>query len=96
MVLPSELYITIYRNSDECRKYYCYGYKNEIFDVKNKIAHLSKILDWYGSDFGNNNTQILLRIKEFLPKQISESLNANIINWVIDFKSYNWDLNKVN
>ena len=66
------------------------------FDVKNKIANLTKILDWFGSDFGNNNTQILLRIKEYLPKQISDSLNANIINWVIDFKSYNWELNKVN
>ena len=66
------------------------------FDVKNKIADLSKILDWFGSDFGNNNTQILLRIKEYLPKQISESLDANIINWDINFKTYNWELNKVN
>lgn len=63
------------------------------FDVKNKIAHISKILDWYGSDFGENDSQILQRIKNFLPTQIRESLNNN---WKIDFNSYNWDLNKVN
>ena len=65
------------------------------FNRKKHIAHLSKILDWYGSDFGKNGSQILERIKYFLPEQITESINDKVIKWKIDFKSYNWDLNKI-
>ena len=65
------------------------------FDGKNHIARLSKILDWYGDDFGNNDSQILERIKLYLPNQIAESIGDKIIKWEIDFKSYDWDLNKI-
>lgn len=65
------------------------------FDGKNHIVYLSKILDWYGDDFGDSDSQILLRIKTFLPKKIAESVNDNIIKWKIDFKSYDWNLNKI-
>ncbi len=65
------------------------------FDEKNYVAYLSKILDWYGDDFGKNDSQILLRIKSFLPKQIAESINDNIDKWEIDFNSHDWDLNKI-
>ncbi len=65
------------------------------FDEKNYVAHLSKILDWYGDDFGDNDTQILKRIKKFLPEQIAESFNNEIDKWEIDYNSYNWDLNKI-
>lgn len=79
---------------DQARKFFADPSKNT-FDGKNRVAHLSKILDWYGSDFGENDSQILDRIKNYLPKQIAESINDKIIKWEIDFKSYDWDLNKI-
>ncbi len=80
--------------NDQGKKFFANPSLNS-FDGKNYVAHLSKILDWYGSDFGNSDSQILLRIKSFLPKQIAESVNDNVDKWEIDFNSYDWKLNKI-
>lgn len=80
--------------NDQGKSFFANQFHNS-FDEKNHVVHLSKILDWYGDDFGDSNAQILSRIKSFLPERIAESINDNIIKWQIDFKSYDWDLNKI-
>jgi len=63
------------------------------FDVNTKTAHLSKILDWYDDDFGNNEQEILLYVSQYLNEDLKNELIANIEEWQIEHLDYNWDLN---
>lgn len=64
-----------------------------VFDVKNKVAHLSKILDWFSEDFGENDEELLLFVSQFLDKTISEDIKINLDEWDIDYLDYDWGLN---
>lgn len=64
------------------------------FDVKTKTAELSKILDWYESDFGNNDEEVLKYVSQFLPSDIAKNINDYLSQWDIDHLSYNWSLNE--
>ncbi|MCH6574389.1 MAG: hypothetical protein IH795_04165 [Bacteroidetes bacterium] len=66
------------------------------FDLKKRTAYLSKILDWYSSDFGNDDKSILLYISQFLDSEIADDIRRNSSQWEIDHLSYNWDLNELN
>ena len=66
------------------------------FDLKKRTAYLSKILDWYSSDFGNDDKSILLYISQFLDSEIADDIRRNSSQWEIDHLSYNWDLNEQN
>ena len=66
------------------------------FDLKKRIAYLSKILDWYSSDFGNNDQSILLYVSKFLNSEVADDIRKNLSEWEIDHLSYNWDLNELN
>lgn len=79
---------------DQARTFFNDKTKNQ-FDVKTKTAELSKILDWYDSDFGNNDEEILKYISQFLPSEIAKNINENPGEWDIDYLSYNWDLNEL-
>ena len=63
------------------------------FDVITKTAHLSKILDWYDDDFGNNEQEILRYIVPFLNEDLAIEITAHIDEWQIEYLDYNWDLN---
>lgn len=63
------------------------------FDAVNKIAHISKILDWFDEDFGNNDEEILLFVSKFLKKEISADIKKNKSDWSIEYLSYDWGLN---
>jgi len=65
------------------------------FDLKERTAHLSKILDWYSSDFGNDDQSILLYVSQFLDSEIADDIRQNTSQWEIDHLSYNWDLNEI-
>jgi hypothetical protein len=65
------------------------------FNLKERRAYLSKILDWYSSDFGNDDRSILLYVSQFLDSEIADDINRNTSLWVIDHLSYNWDLNEI-
>lgn len=62
------------------------------FIVKNKVAHVSSILDWYGGDFanvfGSLESYIIERSKFY---QVAGDLPQKNIK--IDFLSYSWKLN---
>ena len=63
------------------------------FDLKTKLAAISKIMDWYEKDFGNSDEEILLFISNYLPSGIAEDIRKNISDWEIDYLTYNWALN---
>jgi hypothetical protein len=65
------------------------------FDLKTRTANLSKILDWYSSDFGRDDESILLYVSQFLDRGIADDIRKNTSLWEIDYLSYNWDLNEI-
>lgn len=66
------------------------------FDLKNRVAYLSKIFEWHEKDFGKNHDAILLFISRFLPRNISSDLVSFTKKWDIVFKDFNWSLNETN
>ena len=68
---------------------------NNKFDLKIRTAYLSKILDWYSSDFGIDDQSILLYVSQFLDSEIADDIRKNTSQWEIDHLSYNWDLNEI-
>jgi len=80
--------------NEQARSFFNDETKNK-FDLKERAAHLSKILDWYSSDFGNNDESILLYVSQFLDSEIADDIRKNTSQWEIDYLSYNWDLNEI-
>lgn len=66
------------------------------FDLKSRKAELSKIFDWFEEDFGNTDEKVLKFIADYLPKILKNDINENSEKWEIDYKEYNWKLNKQN
>ncbi len=64
------------------------------FDLEKQEAHLSKILDWYGEDFGDNDKEVLLYIARFLPEEIASAIEENPDEWEIKYTDYDWSLNE--
>lgn len=63
------------------------------FDVENKIAYLSKILDWFEEDFGDNDEEVLMFVSKYLNTKLSSQIIKNIDEWSIDYLDYDWGLN---
>lgn len=63
------------------------------FDGERKIAYLSKIMDWYGGDFGSNDEERLLYLLPFLPQDTADDIRANPGAWDIKHTEYDWSLN---
>ena len=63
------------------------------FDTENKVAYISKILDWFEEDFGNNDEEILLYVSNFTDKKIALDIRNNLDDWSIDYLNYDWGLN---
>lgn len=80
---------------EEAGKFFNDQTKNT-FDVITKTAFLSKILDWYDDDFGNNEQEILRYISQYLNEDLANKINADIEEWQIKYLDYNWDLNDYN
>lgn len=56
-------------------------------DQGNKKVSLSKIFDWYRSDFGQSNSALLSYINKYRKVKIPAS-------YTVDFYKYNWTLNE--
>jgi hypothetical protein len=82
------------RLNEQARIFFNDETKNK-FDLKKRTAYLSKILDWYSSDFGNDDQSILLYVSQFLDTEIADDIRKNLSQWEIDHLSYNWDLNEI-
>jgi hypothetical protein len=64
------------------------------FETKTRTAYLSKILNWYESDFGKNEQAMLQSITRFLDEQMAEDLKNDLLKWNIEYLPYDWDLNE--
>jgi hypothetical protein len=78
---------------DQGRIFFADSGKNS-FDVPNKIAHLSKILDWYSGDFGKTKQDVLLFASRFVAEPIASEIRKDPGKWKIEYTDYNWDLNE--
>ena len=64
------------------------------YDVKNRIAYLSKILDWFEEDFGDDDKEVLEFVSKYVNEELSSEIKENIEEWSIQYLDYNWDLNE--
>jgi hypothetical protein len=78
---------------DQAKSFFAESEKNN-FDRDRKVAYLSKILDWYGDDFGESDEEILLAISSFLPADLAADIRANPGAWDIKHTKYDWGLNE--
>jgi len=59
---------------------------------ENDTLVLSEIFDWYGEDFGSNNTEVLRKLSEHAPSALKEKLINH--QGKIEYQ-YDWSLNEV-
>ena len=61
-------------------------------DVQNRSFRLSAIMQWFGSDFGQDQAAQLRAISKYLPTQQAQAAaNANAVG--VSYLDYSWDLN---
>jgi GH15 family glucan-1,4-alpha-glucosidase len=56
---------------------------------------LSAIFDWYSSDFGHSNRDIVLSLLPYMTGDNKEWLEQNLSTLSIRYRPYNWNLNSV-
>lgn len=66
-----------------------------VFNQKNHEAKISKLFDWYGDDFGENEEQLLKYFAKYLSEKIADDLKKYSAKWKIDYLDYNWNLNEL-
>ncbi|XP_057374417.1 uncharacterized protein LOC130695312 [Daphnia carinata] len=71
------------------------NFLSETVQIDGNIVHLSKLLMWYGNDFGSNDEEILRWVAQHLPDiqktsimQLVDSKHAEV-----KFDEYNWLIN---
>lgn len=66
-----------------------------LIDAENKLASVSKILNWYSVDFGKNETEVFKFVANYLEpsksEQLLELLNGNQLK--VTYQNYDWALN---
>lgn len=63
------------------------------YDLQNRTVCLSKILDWFSTDFGNSDEEILMFVSKYVDDSISNDISQNIDKWSIEYLDYDWGLN---
>jgi len=63
------------------------------FNAITKRATLSKLFEWYASDFGASSKGILTYVGKYAPEPVARSLVVDSKMWVFAFTEYNWALN---
>ncbi|XP_003564062.1 uncharacterized protein LOC100838368 [Brachypodium distachyon] len=66
-----------------------------VVDPEAKVASLSKILHWYKTDFGKNETEVLKHAANYLEPAESEQLLELLANTPlkVSYQPYDWSLN---
>ena len=64
------------------------------FDITKKRASISKIFDWYGKDFAATESEVLLYLARYLPKETANAVRENPQGWKLEYNSYDWSLNE--
>ena len=62
------------------------------FDRQAKVAHLSKIFDWFEDDFGGSDEAVLAYVSRYVSDPaLAASLTGS--GWKIEYLEYDWSLN---
>ena len=77
---------------DQGKEFLSDPFRNE-FDPVKRHADISRIFDWYESDFGSSDMEVLRYVARFLPDSVSRQILAAPDEWKIEYKSYDWSLN---
>jgi len=64
------------------------------FDLEDKVAYLSPILDWYERDFGGDDVAVLRFVATFLPAPLAQAILAEPEAWNVKHTKYDWGLNE--
>ncbi len=64
------------------------------YDLDKKIAYLSPIFSWFKKDFGEDRTDRLLFLADYMPPEAARSVRAAPEEWTIRYKTYDWSLNE--
>ena len=94
--LHSEAYIAekLDKQLDEQGKIFINDLRLNSFNHERKMAELSIIFNWFGSDFGDSHRELLLYIAPYVKKsEVRESLMREPANWNIRYRKYDWRLN---
>ncbi|MFQ5511415.1 MAG: DUF547 domain-containing protein [Candidatus Krumholzibacteriia bacterium] len=78
---------------EQARLFFSEEQKNH-FDIENKTAHLSRILDWYAGDFGDSNEAILLFVARYVSDPLAAAIQGDPAAWDIKHTDYDWSLNE--
>ena len=78
--------------TEQGREFLADSFRNE-FDPVLKEVKLSKIFDWFGSDFGSSDEEVLKYVAQFLPDVLAKSILLSVREWAVSFKQYDWSLN---
>ena len=68
-------------------------------DTPQAAVTVSKILDWYGADFGADQVAVLGRLQGFLPEEstlhaeLGEVLRRPPGELTVDYRAYDWGTN---
>jgi hypothetical protein len=77
---------------DQARSFFADSTKN-MFAIETRTACLSRIIQWFGGDFGGTNESRLLYISQFLQPELFSALRENPAAWSVRYQSYDWSLN---
>ena len=66
------------------------------FKIVGNVIHISKILSWYQSDFGDDEKQMVEAIKPFLRGDNLANLNALSNGYKVQFNVYDWGNDSMN
>ena len=67
--------------------------RHNSFDRDKKRAYLTKIVEWFGEDFGKNDKARILSLVPFLDESLGDEIRSNIGKWKIIYNEYDWALN---
>ncbi len=65
--------------------------RNLVVDAKNSKLHLSAIMNWFGSDFGDSTTEQIKAIGRYLPDDAKTLVTKG--KFSVGYLDYNWNLN---
>lgn len=65
--------------------------KNFRYEDRSETVYLSSILDWFGSDFGENTARQLQYLRPYLPDNLTAKLKPDHVK--VRFLDYDWTLN---
>jgi hypothetical protein len=78
---------------DQARTFLTNPFKNYFVPERHE-AHLSRLFDWYGDDFGGDDASKLLYVARYLPADLAADIRAAPDAWDVSYVKWYWELNE--